>query len=135
MGKKNLEVSVIICTYTMERLGDIQETVESVLTQTLQPCEVIIAVDNNEQLYQRLKTELSSKVKVVLNQDTQGLSETRNVGIRASAGNIIAFIDDFWFGPVRVGVKSTFCSHFSSRLIVMRSISVTVSPLMAICTL
>jgi len=94
MGKENPKVSVIICSYTTERLGDIRETVQSVLTQTLQPREVIIAVDNNEQLYQSLKTELSPKVKVVLNQGTQGLSETRNVGIRASAGDIIAFIDD-----------------------------------------
>ncbi|MCL0060398.1 glycosyltransferase family 2 protein [Dehalococcoidia bacterium] len=94
MDKENPKVSVIICAYTMERLRDIQEAVQSVLAQTLKPYEVIIAVDNNEELFQELKTELPPEVKVVLNKGAQGLSETRNVGIQASTGKITAFIDD-----------------------------------------
>ncbi|MCL0091672.1 glycosyltransferase family 2 protein [Dehalococcoidales bacterium] len=94
MDKENPKVSVIICAYTMERLRDIQEAVQSVLAQTLKPYEVIIAVDNNEELFQELKTGLPPEVKVVLNKGAQGLSETRNVGIRAATSEITAFIDD-----------------------------------------
>jgi glycosyltransferase involved in cell wall biosynthesis len=87
-------VSVIICAYTEERLKDIHEAVESVLIQTVKAHEVILAVDNNEELSRRLRSELPSRVSVVLNNRTPGLSETRNVGIRSSTGQIVAFIDD-----------------------------------------
>lgn len=97
---KSLKVSVIICCYTMERLNDIYEAVGSVLNQTLKPHEVILAIDHNEELYQKLAESPNlneSKpisIKLVLNTGAQGLSETRNVGIRASSGDIVAFIDD-----------------------------------------
>jgi glycosyltransferase involved in cell wall biosynthesis len=87
-------VSVIICAYTEERLKDIHEAVESVLIQTVKAHEVILAVDNNEELSHRLRSELPSRVSVVLNNRTPGLSETRNAGIRSSTGQIVAFIDD-----------------------------------------
>jgi glycosyltransferase involved in cell wall biosynthesis len=87
------KVSVIICVYTMERLRDIHEALDSVLRQTLKPGEVIIAVDHNEELFHRLKAEYP-EVKVVLSDGAPGLSDTRNAGIRGSTGEIIAFIDD-----------------------------------------
>ena len=59
-------VSVIICGYTTERLKDIHEAVDSVLRQTLKPQEVIVAVDHNEELFQRLEAELPPEVKVVI---------------------------------------------------------------------
>ncbi|MCL0094962.1 glycosyltransferase [Dehalococcoidia bacterium] len=94
MDKENPKVSVIICAYTMERLRDIHEAVDSVLAQTFKPYEVIVAVDHNKELFQRLKDSLPEQVKFVLNEGANGLSETRNVGIRASTGEITAFIDD-----------------------------------------
>jgi glycosyltransferase involved in cell wall biosynthesis len=87
-------VSVIICAYTDERLKDIHEAVESVLAQTHKPHQVIVAVDNNESLYDVLKAELPLHVDVVLSKGTRGLSETRNAGIGAASGQIVAFIDD-----------------------------------------
>jgi len=94
MDKGNPKVSVIICAYTMERLNDIYEAVDSVLAQTLKPHEVILVVDHNGELYQELKDHLPSEVKILENNGDQGVSETRNVGIRAAKGEIIAFIDD-----------------------------------------
>lgn len=107
---KNPKISVIICAYTTDRLKDIHEAVNSVLDQTLKPCEGIIAVDHNEELYQELaetykgsanlnqspnpNESLSIPFKLILNTGTRGLSETRNVGIRAAVGEIVAFIDD-----------------------------------------
>jgi len=98
-------VSVIVCCYTEERLKDIHGAVESVLAQTLKPHDVIIAVDHNKQLYEILKsyyitaqqtqpTLSTPQIKVVLNEGARGLSETRNVGIRASRADIVTFIDD-----------------------------------------
>ncbi len=98
------KISVIICAYTTDRLKDIHEAVNSVQAQTLEPGEVIIAVDHNEELYQELTETYGDSanlnesqpipIKLVLNTSTYGLSETRNVGIRAATGDIVAFIDD-----------------------------------------
>jgi glucosyl-dolichyl phosphate glucuronosyltransferase len=88
------KISVVICCYSMDRLKDVLEAVASVLNQTLKPYEVIVVVDHTVAVFQRLKTDLPSSVKVVLNEGVRGLSETRNVGIGASAGDIIAFMDD-----------------------------------------
>ena len=99
----------------MERLNDIREAVNSVLNQTSKPYEVILAVDHNEELFESLQSSVIShwspipppdssqqtqrtrstpQTKVVHNTGVQGLSETRNVGISAASGDIVAFIDD-----------------------------------------
>jgi glycosyltransferase involved in cell wall biosynthesis len=87
-------VSVVICAYTMERLKDVHEAVDSVLAQTLKPHEVIVSIDHNEELFNRLKAELPPEVKVVLNDGAPGISDTRNAGVSLSTGQIVACMDD-----------------------------------------
>ncbi len=99
MSETKLTVSVIICAYTRERLGDIHEAVASVLSQTRKPGEVIISVDNDERLYDELAESYGNgnqpvPVRVILNTAGKGVSETRNCAIRAAGGDIVAFIDD-----------------------------------------
>ena len=94
MPEPGLRVSVVICAYTLNRLVDIHEAVASALSQTLPPHHVIISVDHNRELLERLKTELPAAVALVSNDSVKGLSETRNAGIRTATGDIIAFIDD-----------------------------------------
>ncbi|MBA7502778.1 hypothetical protein ES706_01372 [subsurface metagenome] len=108
---ESLKVSVIICCYTMERLNDIKEAVESVLNQTLKPHEVILAIDHNKELFRKLvetyrdSIEIRRKfpnlngsqpisIKIVLNTGAPGISVTRNLGIRTATGHFIAFMDD-----------------------------------------
>ncbi|MDO8715192.1 MAG: glycosyltransferase family 2 protein [Dehalococcoidales bacterium] len=88
------KVSVVICAYTLDRLKDVREAVASALIQTLPPHQVIVSVDHNRELLERLKTELPASVALVSNDSIKGLSETRNAGIRTSTGDIIAFMDD-----------------------------------------
>jgi glycosyltransferase involved in cell wall biosynthesis len=87
-------VSVIICAYTEERLVDIREAVASLERQTRQPEEIILAIDNNRALYETVRHEFGEAVNVVLNQAVKGLSATRNAGIAATRGDLIAFLDD-----------------------------------------
>jgi glycosyltransferase involved in cell wall biosynthesis len=88
-------VSVIICCYSEERLQDIREAVTSLWRQTRPPEEIVLAVDNNRDLYERLQSELSSKgTLVVLNAGLKGTSATRNVGVAAARGDLVAFLDD-----------------------------------------
>ncbi|HEY95393.1 MAG TPA: glycosyltransferase [Dehalococcoidia bacterium] len=91
---ESFKVSVIICCYTFERLNDIVEAIESVLTQTLTPLELIVAVDNNEELYQQLITLKFPNTRVILNTKARGFSQTKNLGILKSKGHIVAFLDD-----------------------------------------
>lgn len=93
-NEQGQRISVVICAYSMERLPDVQDAVRSVLDQTMQPHEVIVSVDHNEDVMKNLGELLPKQVKLVFNGGVRGLSETRNVGIRLATGDVIAFIDD-----------------------------------------
>ena len=94
MGECSPTISVVICAYTLERLNDIHDAVNSVLGQTLPPHQVIVSVDHNPELLERLKAEVPGGVTVAFNDGASGLSETRNVAIRHATGDIVAFMDD-----------------------------------------
>src|SRR5579862_366053 len=86
--------SVIVCCYTMERIGDIHAAVSSVLKQTLPAHEIIVAVDHNDELCRALREQLPPSVAVVPNDGVRGISDNRNVGMRAATGDVIVYIDD-----------------------------------------
>ena len=89
-----MKVSVIICTYSLERLKDTIEAVDSILQQTYPFLEIIVAVDHNEKLLQVLKQRFPKKVSFAFNNEVRGLSDTRNAGVLKATGDIIAFMDD-----------------------------------------
>jgi glucosyl-dolichyl phosphate glucuronosyltransferase len=88
-----VDASVIICTYTTERWGDLQAAVASVRSQTLAPRDVIVVVDHNPELETIAREELGD-VRVVPNRYSRGLSGARNSGVEASTSELVAFIDD-----------------------------------------
>lgn len=88
-----LTVSVVICTYTMERWDDVARAVESVRAQTLAPAEVILVVDYNDELANQSRAAFPD-VRVIRNTQTRGLSGARNTGVRAAGGDVVAFLDD-----------------------------------------
>ncbi len=94
MTSPGVRPSVIICCYTLERLQDIREAVLSTLAQSVPPHQVIVAVDHNTALFQMLPQDLPAGVEVVLNDGARGVSETRNVGMRASSGDVVVYLDD-----------------------------------------
>jgi len=86
-------VSVVICAYTEERLGELLRAVDSVAGQTRPPLETIVVVDHNEALRCRIE-DLLPAVKVIGSSSPPGLSGARNAGVAAAAGDVVAFIDD-----------------------------------------
>src|SRR5690349_13160051 len=91
-------VSVIIPAYnSAEFMG---ETLDSVFAQTYTPVEVIVINDGSrdtpelEQVLQRY----SAKNLRYIKQENQGAGAARNAGLRAAAGELIAFLDgdDTW---------------------------------------
>jgi len=86
-------VSVVICTHTEKRLNDTLAAAASVLAQSQAAKELIVVVDHNPHLYQRLKSVLLDAT-VMENHDDPGLSGGRNTGVALAAGDIVAFLDD-----------------------------------------
>ncbi|MFF2851821.1 glycosyltransferase family 2 protein [Streptomyces sp. NPDC058001] len=100
-------VSVVICAYTEDRWEDILAAVASVRAQSLPARETLLVVDHNPALLDRLAREYKGTgdrgrvpdgvrdgVRVLANAGPRGLSAGRNTGIAASAGEIVAFLDD-----------------------------------------
>jgi GT2 family glycosyltransferase len=87
------DISVIICVYTEKRWYDILDAVESLRQQTLQPREIILSVDHNPALLQRVQNEIPDVVAIE-NTGTRGLSGARNSGITVARGSLVAFLDD-----------------------------------------
>ena len=88
-----MNVSVVICAYTLDRWDDLSAAVWSCLDQSLTPYEVIVVIDHNEELHSRAAHDLPG-VQVVPNRSTKGLSGARNTGVATSTGEIVAFLDD-----------------------------------------
>lgn len=87
------DYSVVICVYTEDRWEQICEAVQSVREQSLRSAEIIVVVDYNRTLFERLTAALPD-VTVVENTDAKGLSGGRNTGAALAKGEIIAFLDD-----------------------------------------
>jgi GT2 family glycosyltransferase len=86
-------IAVIICAHSMDRWHILCETIASVEKQTLQPREIILVVDHNQELLDKALATFPS-VSIVKNQEARGLSGARNTGISESTTQLLAFIDD-----------------------------------------
>lgn len=87
------DISVIICAHTEKRWQDLNDAIASVQQQTLPPKEIIVVVDHNKDLFERVREHISG-VLAIENTEPQGLSGARNSGIALAQGQIIAFLDD-----------------------------------------
>ncbi len=87
-------VSAIICVHTLERWDHICDAVRSLEMQTHRPDELIVAVDNNPDLFAKASSLTSSLVTVVHNTGAKGVSGTRNVAAELSSCDVLAFLDD-----------------------------------------
>jgi len=88
-----LTVTVVICAFTTERWGRLLDVIESVRAQTFAPEEILVVIDHNEELYERL-LEIVDDVTVVQSTGPRGLSGARNTGVGLADSDIVAFLDD-----------------------------------------
>ena len=94
-------ISVIITTYKRE-LSLLLEAINSVKRQSVMPLEIIVVDDNGEGTeYQKINQsqfENDPFIKYIVNKKNCGAQISRNKGIKASGGTLIAFLDDddYW---------------------------------------
>ena len=87
-------ISVIVPVKNGERF--LAQALESILAQTVQPDEILVVVAESGD--KSLEIAHSFAQVTVLAQEDEGLANARNLGIAASRGDLIAFLDhdDVW---------------------------------------
>ncbi|UUX35239.1 glycosyltransferase [Fundicoccus culcitae] len=88
-----MKLSVIIPVYNVEDY--IEKCVDSVINQSYKDLEILLINDGSTDNSGKICDELQNKYKKVrvFHKENEGLSETRNYGIRKSKGDYIAFLD------------------------------------------
>lgn len=90
-----LKISIIIATYN--RAKDLEETINSISSQSLLPHELIIVDDSTDDKVKILikKTNLPFKKQYLKSGlKDKSLPASRNIGIKNAKGDILLFIDD-----------------------------------------
>jgi glycosyltransferase involved in cell wall biosynthesis len=82
-----------VCTHTDRRLGLLHDCVESLRANDATPHEIIVVVDSNEPLLERLRGTVPAGVEVIPSAG-RGVSAARNAGVAMASGDLVAFIDD-----------------------------------------
>lgn len=90
---RDLTISVVICAYTLDRWDDTLAAVASVRDQTTAAREIVVVVDHNTDLLDRLRIALPD-VTVVANRKQRGLSGGKDTGVEATTSDVVAFLDD-----------------------------------------
>lgn len=97
-AKQSPSLSLVITSYTTERLSDIYELLLSIKNQTWKDMETIFVVERSQDLRDKISTFAKensiASMSVVFSGDKLGLSGARNMGIKQAKGSIIAFVDD-----------------------------------------
>ncbi|WP_178917765.1 glucosyl-dolichyl phosphate glucuronosyltransferase [Natronomonas gomsonensis] len=91
-----MKVSVVISTYTEEMYEHFEDALQSVREQTYDDIEIVVVVDGNEPLYERIQDDYGDDEELVLhcNEENVGLSASRNNALELVTGDVVALIDD-----------------------------------------
>ena len=97
MASKLPKISIITPCYTIVRLKDITELLDSIHIQTYENIEVLIVAERSLELAGSIRSYVEERgyhnTRVLYNQEEWGSYSARNLGIRQAQGDIIAFID------------------------------------------
>jgi GT2 family glycosyltransferase len=102
------EISVVIVTYN--RLKDAEETIESIINQSIKPSEIIV-IDNGSDPPFKMKSS-TRNLKLIRFSKEVGTSNSRNYGASIANGEYLALIDDDaiadknWLEEIQEGIKT-----------------------------
>lgn len=105
------QFSLITCS--IGRVDDLHTLLESIASQNISDLEWILVDQNPDDRLGPVVETWRSKINIVWLRAKPGLSRSRNVGLEAATGNIIAFPDDDCWYPADVldHVRSWFVTH------------------------
>jgi glycosyltransferase involved in cell wall biosynthesis len=89
--KSILRISVVVCTYNRAQV--VKNAVAGLLQQVRSSTEIIVVNGPSTDNTLDVLTAFGSKIKIT-NCPTANVSRARNIGIEASRGDVVAFIDD-----------------------------------------
>ncbi|ELZ13889.1 glycosyltransferase [Halovivax asiaticus JCM 14624] len=91
-----MEVSVVVCTYSLDMYDHFCDAADSVLTQSYDDIELVIVVDGTEAVFDRVQDDYADRDDTVIhcNEENQGLLRSRNRGAELATGDVVAFLDD-----------------------------------------
>lgn len=91
-----MKVSVVVPTYSLDRYSDLCSCIDALLAQTYDPVEIVVIVDGNETVYERVNEEYGEEEAVVsyLSHDDAGPLSRGNMGVIQSSGEVVALTDD-----------------------------------------
>ena len=88
------KISVIVPVYNTEKYLD--KCLDSIVNQTFQDIEVIVvndgSTDKSEKIILEYKNKYPEKIKY-FKKENEGLSTTRNYGVKKAIGNYLSFVD------------------------------------------
>lgn len=93
MTAERPQIAVVVCTHLTARWPQLLECLASVEGQRVQPAQVVVVVDGNAELVERLQRRDGPETVVSL-AENGGLSAARNAGIAACSSEWVAFLDD-----------------------------------------
>lgn len=91
-------LSIVTTTYSVKKLKDIFELLDSISAQTYPNIEIIFVADQLEELKAKVEEYAQKhskmKVEILLNHGEAGVNISRNIGIKGASGEIIGIVDD-----------------------------------------
>ncbi len=90
----DVSVSAVVCAYTDARRELLDNSIEAILAQLSAEDQLVVVIDFNDELLDRVSKQYGSRAKVVPNTNERGICGARNAGIGASNGDVVAFVDD-----------------------------------------
>ena len=100
-----MKISVYITSYnTSEYLA---KAINSVINQTLKPHELIIiddfSFDDSRDIIESYKNKYPDVIIPIFNERNLGISQTRNIALHATSGDLITFVDgDDYYYPMKL---------------------------------
>ncbi len=93
INSNNIKISVIVPVYNAEKT--IKRCVDSIIEQTLENIEIILINDGSTDQSIKILKELQKKDNrvILINKKNEGVSATRNYGLKIARGEFIGFID------------------------------------------
>jgi glycosyltransferase involved in cell wall biosynthesis len=92
------EISIIVPCYSLNRLGDVYELLDSINAQTYHNLETLVVAERAPELASSIRSYVKEKgysnIRVLYNEGDWGSYSARNLGIEQAQGDVLAFIDD-----------------------------------------